>query len=638
MKKMKKLTSILLALLMTMLMVVPAFATANTGAAQGDGAKNPHTITINGVLSDKHEFKAYQIFKGEVAVGNNDSTIENGSKGNILSNIEWGSGVDSTNLVAALRTNDTLKALFTNETYTAEEVAGVLKDFSKDQLDAFAEVVNANLSAVAVTSGDAEAKTVENKTTYTYKIDVTGDGYYIVVDSTTGSEGDAVSKLIVGVVDNVTVTTKSDAPSLDKKIVEGENRVQANNGAVGDTVTFELKSKVPVMDGYDKYYFIIKDKLSDGLTYGELKSIKIASATKADGTLLPEIDVMQNNAYTLTTGEQTNDEWANLKIVFKNFLSYAEYAGADITIVYTATINENALIGSTGNPNDAKLVYSNNPNKEQNGENEPGPGDDKVTGETPKSTTITYVTEIDLTKIDGATAEGADPTTLAGAEFKITGVAMNKVKVTGESFEEAADGTYYKLTDGTYTETAPTEETKDQYVDTTVKYNKVLYSWINTSEQPLDKAITASVDANGLLKLTGLKEGVYKFEETKAPNGYNALTEPFYVTIKWDAPDGSKLTGSETCTWTYAKAKQSEYLGAGVEVGTADEFDVSKNNPGKFEASNNLGYIAFNVENNKGTQLPETGGIGTTIFYTLGGLMVLGAGIVLIARKRMGKQ
>ncbi|MBQ8076486.1 MAG: LPXTG cell wall anchor domain-containing protein, partial [Oscillospiraceae bacterium] len=61
-----------------------------------------------------------------------------------------------------------------------------------------------------------------------------------------------------------------------------------------------------------------------------------------------------------------------------------------------------------------------------------------------------------------------------------------------------------------------------------------------------------------------------------------------------------------------------------------DTVDVPPNGSKTFDAQN--------VENNKGTQLPSTGGIGTTIFYIVGAVLVIGAGVVLVTRRRMNDQ
>lgn len=119
-----------------------------------------------------------------------------------------------------------------------------------------------------------------------------------------------------------------------------------------------------------------------------------------------------------------------------------------------------------------------------------------------------------------------------------------------------------------------------------------------------DTNVVYVVDAgNPVIK--GLDDAVdYYLYETKAPAGYNLLSEPVHFKISAAYNEDG-----------------SNYTDVTVTVGAA-------------AASNTL---SANVVNKSGSTLPETGGIGTTIFYVLGSLLVVGAGVVLITRKRMGK-
>ena len=113
-------------------------------------------------------------------------------------------------------------------------------------------------------------------------------------------------------------------------------------------------------------------------------------------------------------------------------------------------------------------------------------------------------------------------------------------------------------------------------------------------------------NANGIIKITGLKEGTYTFTEVQAPEGYNKLPNPITIVVESNVAEVVAGTAS-TFAWT-----------------TSSD-DVSLDN----------GVFKFNVENNSGSTLPSTGGIGTTILYIIGGVMALLAVVFLITKRRV---
>jgi len=562
MKKRGKLASLLLALVMVLSMAMNVSA-----------ANNPHTITINNDIAG-HVYEAYQVFAGDY--------YQDEAKKETLSDVTWGSGVDSAALLEELKKDSAYSACT-----TAESVVDVLGKFENDsaELDKFAEIVGKHLTTIA-------GKSTAEKTPYT--VNVTGDGYYFVKDTKVAATDDAYTKYILQVVGDVEINAKSEVPILIKKIDENGTKVDANNGSVGDVVNYVLTSKVPEMDGYEKYFFIAHDTLSKGLTLNYNADDMVGFEIKVGDKILEN-----GKDYTIAVDGQT------FKVVFDNFIQYKSVAGAEITISYSATINKNAVIGNVGNPNYAYLEYSNNPNVVPGGENEPVEGD--VTGITPKDYVITYITGIKIFKQD---EEGNK---LTGAEFELAGESTNMVHVVGKAFEEDAEGTYYKLTDGTYTETEPTDETVDKYASTEVKYALVdVDKWIETSK---DVKANGYVDNEGYLVFDGLGEGTYTITEIKAPDGYNKLTDSIIVEITWVAPE-KVSDGTEKAGWTYKYT-----IGDKEYVPDKDALELDR--------------VGIGVVNNKGATLPETGGMGTTIFYVLGTILVIGAAVLMITKKRM---
>ena len=419
MKQTRKLLAMLLCIVMVLGMATTVFAT-ETASTKG---------TI--INSTKRTYNAYQIFSGTQA--------ENGVA---LGDIAWGTGIDSAAFLVALKTLEVGEDTPFAECASAADVAGVLAGVS-DNSDIAKAFANLAVQYLTEESVAVAAKTAEENVSVTL-----ASGYYLLVDT---SEGNAAQNpaLLQVTKGDLTITDKSDAPTLEKKIQEGNALVDANNGSIGDTVNYVLTSRVPDMGDYNKYFFVIHDTLSDGLSFNaDSVGVQIGTTTLAEA----DFDV-------ITEGLEDD---CTFEIVLKNFIQYKDMANAIITITYNATIDVDAVIGNVGNPNSVHLEYSNNPNVEYegDGDNEDKPGDDDVTGVTPEDHTITYVTAIELVKVDGLTGDR-----LTGAKFKITGQKINKVKIVTETFTAAEDGTYYKLKDGSYTTEEPKPETADKYVE-----------------------------------------------------------------------------------------------------------------------------------------------------------------------------
>lgn len=537
MKATKRIFSVFLTCVLAFTM---AFAMGLTASAAD------YTITINKPAGDiDRTYEAYQIFQGNL-------------DGNTLSDIEWGTGIDGAAFLTELQKNTTY-ASCTDAKAVAEKLATFTND--SDEAVAFAKLAGKFLTTATASSS-------------TGQITVPA-GYYLLKDVTTVTD-DALSLNILKVVKDVEVNPKADHPTVDKKIgTDISTGVAANEATIGDKVPFVIASKVPQMQGYTKYFFVLNDSMTAGLTYNKDVAIKIGTTTLAA------------DAYDVTYDDAAN----TMKIVIKNFIQYKSEAGKDIVVTYSATLNEQADLTQAGNKNTVKLTYSNNPNVDYNGDNEPDTTD--PVGVTPEHVTVTYSTKLQLTKVDGADHN----VKLEGVEFQITGTSIKTAVSKGEYFKQDAAGTYYQLKDGTFTETDPTAETESKYVSTSVKYAKVT----DTTEQTNMQKVTANgtTDANGVITFEGLGAGTYYITELKTKSGYNLLTAPITVTIT-AAP-------SETgCGWT-----------------------VSSN--ATFEEN----MVKLTVENNKGSVLPITGGIGTTIFYVIGGLLVCGAAVMAITKKKL---
>ncbi len=362
---------------------------------------------------------------------------------------------------------------------------------------------------------------------------------------------------------DTTITVKSEYPTVEKKVLEGAEKKDRNSASIGSMLVFQITAKVPDMTGYTDYTFRIEDTLSEGLTFDSVTSVKVGTSELADGT-----------GYTMTTAQGADNKTV-LTVDFKNFLQYLGRTGEEVTVTYQAALNEKAAVGKDPNTNTVRLTYSNDPKTDRTGQSE-------------ASTTETYTTGLTILKTDG----GGQP--LSGAAFRIEGTGVNRVVTTGCVYAEDPAGTYRRLKDGTYSETA---ETEDLAEDTKDKLYK-LVTEKTTLETKTGVKAEAFVDSAGRLEFSGLGAGTYTVTETVTPAGYNSI-DPITLEIGFD-----ENTGKFTVT------------GGGAAVTEA-------------------GLVTMTVVNRSGSLLPSTGGVGTTVFYVLGGLLTCGALVLLVTKKRM---
>ena len=578
-------------------MMTAAFMAITPLAATGLTAfAADHKLTVVDTDTIAHTYNAYQIITGTL-----------GSDGS-LSDMRWGDGVDYTKLIAALNTHKADLGIEADiaANATVNDVAAVLaKITDAAKVQKLAKVFN----DTGVLNADNKKELTKNGNNYTNT--ALADGWYLVVDESTplGTENDGNVKVksanLLQIVGDTEIDAKHSLPTLDKVIVDGENEVDANSASIGDVVTYRIKTKVPDITGYDKYFFVINDTLSKGLTYNDSLSVKVKGTTLTldeDGAT-----ATKTGDYYVTASTYNESTGTEIKVVFENAVDlFSGYnAGDDIVLEYKAILNENAVITDAGNPNTASLTYSNDPNTAAEGTpgkpDEPGPDDDDVTGKTPDDFVKTYTTAVKIKKVDN------HGTVLTGAMFRITGEGVNKVVVAGEIFVEDAEGTYYKLKDGSYTTTASTADTADKYEEGGKKYKKITQSTI-TKDTANSVNVEAFVDSNGIVTFTGLGDcEKYTIEEIVVPEGYKKAAN---VEIKIES--APTLDGPN---WTVTK-----------DGSTTIDVDASDNTYG------------VEVVNVQFSNLPSTGGIGTKLFYLFGGILVAGSGVLLITKKRMAKE
>lgn len=141
-----------------------------------------------------------------------------------------------------------------------------------------------------------------------------------------------------------------------------------------------------------------------------------------------------------------------------------------------------------------------------------------------------------------------------------------------------------------------------------------VYTFSGWVESEADATVLVTDETTGQIIVKGLANGTYIFKETNAPDGYTLLDSTVTVNATATGSTSTKVT-------TYYK--DGKYYDTQIEGSTAVDFNLSVSSYAKV------------VANYTGTLLPSTGGMGTTIFYTLGGVLVVGAAILLVTKKRV---
>lgn len=503
---MNKVLKGLVAVAATAAMAVAGFAGASTAMA----AENNYDITVP--TTDTHTYSVYQVFTGDLSEG----TLSNIKAGKNF-NASNGAGDKGQDLTAAEAAEKIAK------------VSGTATD--TERLETISKFVNLNGAAFGTVSKDA--------------LLAAAPGYYLFKDQNAVTGNDAATLFIVRVNGPVTVSRKADKPTFEKKVKDVNDSTgdksdwqDSADYDVNDEVPFQLTATLPTNDtdfaAYKTYKLVFHDQQSAGLTFNE-KSVVVKYGDKTLGA----------DSYTVTENPEDKDTF-DITIADAKAVKDAEgsaitvAAGGKFTVEYTSTLNENAVIGSTGNPNEASLEFSNNPNVGGEGE----------TGKTPTDKVIVFTYQLDISK----TFNGGTPAENDLPKFKL-----------------------YKFDSATN--------------DYTIDRGEV--------------TITKTEDGKYTASFKRVDDGKYKLVETKTPAGFNTAADTlFEITADHDVEsDNPQLTV--------------------LKINTT-------------AGNTTTGTVTADVVNQKGSNLPSTGGMGTVLLYVAGiAVFVLaGATLVMALRRR----
>lgn len=424
---------------------------------------------------------------------------------------------------------------------------------------------------IEVNLGENEGYILDGNAAYEFEIRLVNGESHIFYDANgDGTKEDQDADGQLG----YTINVLNEKPTLEKTVKDGENWDNETDASIGDTVTWKVTASVPSKVDELKE-FSLKDTMSSALTWVSEEAAQLTITTT------PAVTLERDTDYTLTvpTDNTAGRSWT---ITFteagKDKLAASAVTSIDVT--FNTVLNANAYVGSAGNLNTGELDYSNaiyptedpsNPNDDKE------PGKDVITDQA-----IVYTFALGVVKVDGSTKAP-----LANVTFDLYSYDGSAEKVTEDILKD----------DGTPISVAQTEAGVGHYV--------------------VDAAgsATLTTDADGNIVVNGLKNGNYYLVETKTNDGYNLLKEPVKVEIN---------VTFETTTSTVTKTDENGNTTITTTV-TTKTFTGGEGNTGTYK---------IEVQNNKGFQLPTTGGAGTLLASLIGILLMGGGAFVFISSRK----
>ena len=417
MRKFKRLAAMLLALIMVWGMTTTAYA-VNITLSKTDSVYSAYRLLTAEKLTDgsgKYNYTVVEKYAGILA----DITGETES-GEILKYIE------------AMETDSAELKAFAAAVYKAIDEA----DLDADEV--------------------SEAGVIENA----------DQGYYLIAETTLSDAADTYSLIMLRTAgeEDITVSTKEGKPEVVKSVKEvNDSTGETSWGKYADhdlydEIEYQIKGTVSSeYADYKSYYYSFVDEMSDSLTLnGESVTVWVGGTVDEDGTYNKN-GVEVTEQFEITTQDHKLVATANLKE-----LTGVEIDGtSEIYVLYTATLNENAVHGKEGNENEVYLKYENNPYHEADGDNDPKtPNEPETPGETPKDINIVFTFKTLVNKVD------AENAALEGAGF-------------------------------------------------------TLYKWNGSVWEEVEEVVGTEEDSITEFEFKGLDCGKYKLSETTIPNGYN---------------------------------------------------------------------------------------------------------------------
>ena len=598
MKKMKKMIALLLTFTMVMAMGMSAMAT-QPGGDGGDGGQTPaaptydYPLTVTG-LAEGDTVKFYQVVEW-VGETTDDSDV---------------SGWKAVSAYAGVLTKDVLTSMLVGDPNANPAVAptGMTSEIAGE----LAKLATGGADATSISGGTA---TYNNATSGMYMALVTPadantvyNPVFVSADynKETGHEGTAAvtGQFADGVAKKSTVTVTKTASTTEDTWDDGKS----DTTAVGDTVNFTVKTTIP---GYGNVYTDPHFVVTDTLTALKLNkgTVAVAGLTKGTHYTVDE----QDGGYTIT--------------FTKSYLTSLK-AATEVTITYSAIVTTDAANAVNEENNEVTVEYSHDPNKQTD-------------YDIKKDTTQHYTFSLDASGIGEDVIEslkGKKTSEIVKIGLDAAGKPITETKTTSEIGDPTKDfvtGPLAGAVFGLFTDAAGT----------------VPYMAKNADGTAGTTPMTATSGTDGRMNFKGLDAGTYYLKEISAPDGYvtdstvhpvviTATTKSVKVTEWWN---GTEFVSEQPASGT---AKEVTY---DTDILESYKVTIDGNTVAEYQFKNaatatsteinweeaELVEHPYPFSNTKGTELPSTGGIGTTMFYVVGSVLVLGAAVLLISKRRM---
>ena len=569
MKKFKKIMALMMAMAMVLGMSVTTFAADNIVGNSDDTG----SITVSGADSADLTVSAYRIIKAKYA------------------NEETSKGADDGFFSGYANVYEPITDV---PSFVDAEGKYIENSISEENL---AKIRARIADGVAAGEGPITMDPVAGSVG-TYKADGVKVGTYLVVIA--GSESKIYGNMVVSVrytnpdgttdeLENGSLMIQNgdgfvkiqNGPVVDKKIIDGNDKLVGNSANIGDELNFEITADIPTYSGENPVY-----KVTDTLTGLKLVNNTLKIEVKDGDKVLASTD--PDAETTVEYVDESVDGEIILNFVKNTGYTLKNYGGKKLVITYTTVIDKDAAnYNSEANVNSVVLTYSNNSNVEGN--------DGTETTEEKKTNTYTF----DLSG------------TVNGSE---TESFLTKTGETTSSQVKKLEGAVFELY----------QREGNVASGEKINYNNDV---MDKSYEVVNEGVTSTVDSdtavvtsgeNGELVIRGLAGGTYFLKEVKAPDGYSLSDHEYIITVD---PTINETTG--------------ELVKCDVKVDNKPLFTI---NGGNNASVSDTALDNGNIPNTKLSELPSTGGIGTTIF-TIGGcaIMILAAGLYFASRRKAAK-